>query len=128
MVLDVRNKHYGARCDWDGRRGTDDTAAFEAAAAAASASYKETGKPVEVRIGPSCEVASTVTFGSGVHWIGPGTVYVPRQTKEIFRARNADDVSVAGITIEVLAEDCGPNNADLFRHSLGIDQGRHAGA
>jgi Right handed beta helix region len=111
VVLDVRNKHYGARCDWDGRRGTDDTAAFEAAAAAASASYKGTGKPVEVRIGPSCEVASTVTFGSGVHWIGPGTVYVPRQTKEIFRARNADEVSVFGITIEVLAEDCGPNNA-----------------
>jgi Right handed beta helix region len=110
-AFDVRNKQYGARCDWDGRRGTDDTAAFEAAAAAASASYKETGKPVEVRIGPSCEVASTVTFGSGVHWIGPGTVYVPRQTKEIFRARDADEVSVASITIEVLAQDCGPNNA-----------------
>jgi hypothetical protein len=111
MVLDVRNKHYGAKCDWDGRRGTDDTAAFEAAAAAASASYRETGEPVEVRIGPSCEVATTVTFGSGVHWIGPGTVYVPRQIKEIFRARNADEVSLVGITIEVLAEDCGPNNA-----------------
>jgi hypothetical protein len=56
-------------------------------------------------------VASTVTFGSGVHWIGPGTVYVPLQTKEIFRARNADEVSLVGITIEVLAENCGSNNA-----------------
>ena len=112
VTLDVRNNHYGAKCDWDGRRGTDDTAAFAAAAAAASASYKETGEPVEVRIGPSCEVASTVTFGSGVHWIGPGTVYVPLQTKEIFHARNADEVSLVGITIEVLAENCGSNNAD----------------
>ncbi len=110
-VVDVRQPPYGARCDWDGQKGTDDTAAFVAAAAAASDSYRETGRPVEVRLGRSCEVASTVTFGSGVHWVGPGTVYVPNQSKQIFQARDADEVSVAGITIEVLAESCGINNA-----------------
>ncbi len=111
IVLDVRKPPYGAKCDWDGKRGTDDTAAFEAAAAAASARYRKTGRPVEVRVGTSCEVASTVTFGSGVHWTGPGTVYVPNQTRQVFLARNADDVSVVGITIEVLGQDCGANNA-----------------
>ena len=111
IVVDVRRAPYGAKCDWDGKRGTDDTAAFEAAAAAASASYRKTGRPVEVRVGTSCEVASTVTFGSGVHWTGPGTVYVPNQTRQIFLARNADEVSVVGITIEVLGQNCGANNA-----------------
>jgi hypothetical protein len=110
-VVDVRQSPYGAKCDWDGQRGTDDTAAFTAAAAAASARYRETGSPVDVRVGTSCELASTVTFGSGVHWVGPGTVYVPNQRKQIFQAQNADEVSVEGITIEVLAESCGTNNA-----------------
>jgi Right handed beta helix region len=111
IVVDVRRAPYGAKCDWDGKRGTDDTAAFEAAAAAASDSYRKTGRPVEVRVGTSCEVASTVTFGSGVHWTGPGTVYVPDQTRQVFLARNADEVSVEGITIEVLGQDCGTNKA-----------------
>jgi hypothetical protein len=110
-VVDVRQPPYGAKCDWDGKRGTDDTAAFEVAAAAASAGYRKTGKPVEVRVGTSCEIASTVSFGSGVHWTGPGTIYVPNQTRQVFLARNADDVSVADITIEVLDQNCGANNA-----------------
>jgi hypothetical protein len=111
QVIDVRQAPYGAKCDWDGKKGTDDTAAFAAAAAAASARYRETGSPVDVRVGTSCELASTVTFGNGVHWVGPGTVYVPNQRKQIFQAQNADEVSVEGITIEVLAESCGSNNA-----------------
>ncbi len=111
IVVDVRQTPYGAKCDWDGKKGTDDTAAFAAAAAAASASYRKSGRPVEVRVGTSCEVASTVTFGSGVHWTGPGTVYVPNQTRQVFLARNADEVSVVGITIEVLGQNCGSNNA-----------------
>jgi hypothetical protein len=111
QVVDVRQAPYGAKCDWDGKQGTDDTAAFAAAAAAASAKYRETGRPVDVRLGASCELTSTVTFGSGVHWVGPGTVYVPNQRKQIFQAQNADEVSVEGITIEVLAESCGSNNA-----------------
>jgi hypothetical protein len=111
VVVDVRRAPYGAKCDWDGKRGTDDTAAFKAAAAAASTSYRKTGRPVEVRVGTSCEVVSTVTFGSGVHWTGPGTVYVPNQTRQVFLARNADEVSVVGITIEVLGQNCGANNA-----------------
>jgi hypothetical protein len=111
IVVDVRRAPYGAKCDWDGKRGTDDTAAFEAAATAASASYRKTGRPVVVRVGTACEVASTVIFGSGVHWTGPGTVYVPNQTRQILLARNADEVSVVGITIEVLGQNCGANNA-----------------
>jgi hypothetical protein len=111
QVVDVRQAPYGAKCDWDGQKGTDDTAAFTAAAAAASARYRETGTPVDVRIGTSCELASTVTFGSGVHWVGPGTIYVPNQRKQVLQAQNADEVSVEGITIEVLTESCGSNNA-----------------
>jgi hypothetical protein len=110
-MLDVRRSPFSAKCDWDGKRGTDDTAAFEAAATSASAIYKKTGTPVEVHLGRACEVASTVIFGSGVHWTGPGTVYVPNQTGQVFLARNADEVSVVGITIEVLGQNCGANNA-----------------
>lgn len=111
QVIDVRQAPYRAKCDWDGKKGTDDTAAFAAAAAAASGRYRATGSPVDVRVGTSCELASTVTFGSGVHWVGPGTVYVPNQRRQIFQAQNADEVSVEGISIEVLAESCGSNNA-----------------
>jgi hypothetical protein len=111
QTMDVRDPRFGARCDWNGRSGTDDTAAFHAAAAAASAVYQRTGKTVNLRIGKACQISSTVYFGSGVHWEGPGTLYVPLQRDGILRARNADDVAVSGIAIEVLDQACGKNNA-----------------
>lgn len=111
QTLDVRQAPFGARCDWNGNSGTDDTAAFRAAAAAASATYQRTGKAVQIHIGKACELSSTVVFGSGVHWVGPGTIYVPVQKQGVLRAQNADDVAVSGITIEVLDQACGSNNA-----------------
>ena len=111
-TLDVREPPFNAKCDWDGDRGTDDTSAFTATAAAASIIYRQHGKPVDVRIGPACKLSSTVVFGSGVHWVGPGTIYVPLQKQGVLRAQNADDVSVSGLTIDVLNQGCGSNKAE----------------
>ena len=69
--LDVRRSPFNAKCDWNGKTGTDDTLAFTAAAATASQVYFHTGKPVDLHIGPACKLSSTVVFGSGVHWVGP---------------------------------------------------------
>jgi hypothetical protein len=111
QIIDVRQAPFGARCDWNGNTGSDDTAAFRAAAAAASATYQRTGKAVKIHIGQACELSSTIIFGSGVHWVGPGTIYVPVQKQGVLRAQNADDVAVSGITIDVLEQACGNNNA-----------------
>jgi len=111
VSIDVREERFGAKCDWVDGRGTNDTPAFLKAAEAASKSYRETGRAVEVHIGDACKLASVVRFGSGVHWIGPGTLFVPHQTEPVLLAQDADDVAVTGLGIVVVSQDCGTNNA-----------------
>jgi hypothetical protein len=126
--IDVSKLPYGAKCDWNGKTGTDNTAAFQAAASAANAKYIATGKPVSVHVPENCEVVGRVTFGSGVHWIGPGSVIVPNQSFQTFYARNADDVSIEGLTFDVLSNKCG-NKAEcaaIFWGSTADDNKAHS--
>src|SRR5271170_3430692 len=82
-------KTYGAVCDGV----TNDTAKFQAAATAAATSYATTGSPVTVTYTGNCVIAGTVSYGSGVHWRGNGTITVPvGKANPTFQAVNADDV------------------------------------
>lgn len=98
--LEVRR--FGAHCDWNGATGTDDTAAFQAAASAAAKAYRESGTPQTVTFRGECVVNGEVAYGSGVHWLGQGTIIVPRQTGFTLHAVNADDVAWDQVNITVL--------------------------
>ncbi len=108
---------YGAKCNWNGSTGTDDTAAFQAGSNAASASYAITGIPVTITIPYGCTLGTssghtTITVGSGVHWQGPGSIFVPVQsTNELFLSLSTNDVSFEGLTITMVsnASGCGPS-------------------
>ena len=110
-IIDVREERFGAKCDWINGQGTDDTNAFKKAAQAASTLYRITARAVQIHMGGGCRVDSTVRFGSGVHWVGPGTLIVPRQTAAVLLAEDADEVEVSGLTIKVVEQNCGANNA-----------------
>jgi hypothetical protein len=94
---------YGAACNWSGTSGTDDTAAFQAAAAAANKTYAATGQPVKIYFSGNCLVNGLVSYGSGVWWEGlGGTITVSSQTGYTFQAVNADDVGWDNMVINVL--------------------------
>jgi hypothetical protein len=99
-LLDVGQ--FGAHCDWNGATGTDDTAAFQAAAAASAEAYKTSGVAQTVTFHGECVVAGEVAYGSGVHWLGQGTIIVPHQTGFTFHAVNADDVAWDHVKIRVI--------------------------
>lgn len=96
---------YGAKCNWNGSTGTDDTSAFQAAATAATNLYNSSGATVALQLptGKSCVVGGTVTVGSGVHFVGPGTIVVPSQTGGTLLFQNADNVAVEGLTFDVIS-------------------------
>jgi len=94
--------HFGARCDWNGSAGTDDTTAFQAAATAAATAYQSTHRAQIVTFSGNCVVAGEVNYGSGVHWLGQGTIIVPRQTGFTLHAVNADDVAWDHVNITVI--------------------------
>jgi hypothetical protein len=108
---------YGAKCNWNGSAGTDDTTAFQAASNAASASYAVNGLPVTITVPYGCTLGTssghtTITVGSGVHWQGPGAIFVPVQsTNELFLTLSTNDVSFEGLTITMVsnASGCGPS-------------------
>jgi len=85
--------NYGAKCNWNGTSGTDDTAAFQAASTAGSNLYSVNGSVASVLlpVGQSCVVGGTVTIGSGVLFEGPGTIVVPNQTGSTLQFQNADN-------------------------------------
>jgi hypothetical protein len=101
---------YGAKCD-----GVhDDTTPFQNAANAAHNLYVASGIPVTVKVPSNCVIAGTVTFGSGVHWSGPGQIIVPNQSTPsahpTFLMNNADNVAVEGIEFKITTP-CSGNNA-----------------
>lgn len=98
--LDVRQ--FGARCDWDGTQGSDDTRAFQTAATHAAKAYETNGGVQTVTFRGNCVVSGEVTFGSGVHWLGQGRIIVPRQKGFTLHAVNADDVAWDHVHIKVL--------------------------
>jgi hypothetical protein len=101
--LSVTN--YGAKCNWNGSTGTDDTAAFQAAATAASNLYSVNGSTASVLLpaAQSCVVGGTVTIGSGVLFEGPGTIVVPgTQMGPVLQFQNADKSGVENLTINIL--------------------------
>jgi hypothetical protein len=113
---------YGAKCNWNGSTGTDDSVAFQAASNAASASYAGNGIPVTITVPNGCTLGTssghtTITVGSGVHWQGPGSIFVPMQsTNELFLTLSTNDVSFEGLTITMVSNTsgCGPSqNNDL---------------
>lgn len=89
-VLSVSS--YGAKCDGS----PDDTAAFQAAAAAAHALYSQSPSlgPVTVTFAGNCVINGNVTVLSGVHWRGYGLILVtsPQQVLPTFYAKTADEV------------------------------------
>lgn len=96
---------YGAKCNWNGSVGTDDTAAFNSAAAAANKSYIASGAPATLRLvaGRSCMVAGTVTIGSGVILEGPGKIVVPgTQSGPVLQFQNSDQSGVENAAIDIL--------------------------
>ena len=93
---------FGARCDWNEGRGTDDTAAFQAAADAAAKAYAASGVAQTVTFRGECVVSGEVTISSGVHWMGHGTIIVPHQKGFTLHAVNADDVAWDHVNIKVL--------------------------
>ena len=103
---DVRD--YGACCNSSVTTGTgvDDTIAFQSAAIAATALFRSTGVPVELHVPNGCKITGSITYGSGVHWRGPGSIVVPSQhAAPILVAVDADDVSVDDLTVTVLGHD-----------------------
>ena len=108
---------YGAKCNWNGSTGTDDSAAFQAASNAASASYASNGVPVTITVPNGCTLGTssghtTISVGSGVHWQGPGSIFVPMQsTNELFLTLSTNDVSFEGLTITMVSNTsgCGPS-------------------
>lgn len=107
---------YGAKCDGNTNTGsgTNDTAAFQAAANAANNLYMTTGSPVTVQLptGQSCVVNGTVIIGSGVQFQGPGTIIVVNQSGGTLLFQDANDVGVENITINVISGP-GGNDANL---------------
>jgi hypothetical protein len=96
---------FGARCDWNGSTGTDDTAAFNAAALAANKAYVATGAPIRIQLVPdrACLIAGTVTIGSGVVVAGPGAIVVAgSQSGAVLQFQNADQAGVEDATINIL--------------------------
>lgn len=98
--FDVRQ--FGAKCDWNGARGSDDTGAFQAAAAEAAKAYTRSGVAKTVTFHGECVVNGQVVYGSGVHWFGQGTIIVPRQTGFTLHAVNADDAAWDHVNITVI--------------------------
>ena len=106
---------YGAKCD--GR--TDDTAAFQAAAKAASSSYSSTPahSPATVTYAGTCVINGSIWVQSGVHWQGHGEIKVASQPTSpppgvgrltpsvypTFFAINADNVEWDNVDIAVEA-------------------------
>ncbi len=107
---------YGAACNSNATTGggTDDTAAFTKAAAAAHDAYVARDAPQTVTLpsGSPCRIDGTVTIGSGVVFEGPGTIIVPVQKVTTLLFQNADDSGVEKLTIKVLSGP-GGNNAAL---------------
>ena len=93
---------FGAKCNWSGSTGTDDTAAFQTAATAAANAYRSTGRAQTVSFPNGCVVGGEITYGSGVHWLGHGTIIVPHQIGHTFYAVNADDTAWDSVNITVL--------------------------
>lgn len=114
-IAQISVNSFGAKCDWDGSNGTDDTAAFNSAAAAAGKSYIATGALASILLipGRSCLIAGTVTLGSGVIVDGPGTLVVPgTQAGPVLQFINADQSGVQNVTIDIL-NTTKLNNPDL---------------
>jgi hypothetical protein len=105
---------YGAKCNWNGTTGTDDTAAFQSAATAASHLYGVNGSVARVLLpmGQSCVVGGTVTIGSGVLFEGPGSIVVPAQTGSTLQFQNADKAGVENLLLKIISGP-GGNNAAL---------------
>jgi len=120
---------YGAACNWNGKTGTDDTAAFQKAADAATATYAKSGKPVEIEFSGNCEITGTVTNGSGVHWRGAGKIVVPHEAGSVFVARDASDVSWDNVEIDVVSNigRSGPDISGILYISTPKDTAAHSG-
>lgn len=93
---------FGAKCDWNGSTGTDDTAAFQAAADAAANAYKSSRRAQTIALPDGCVVGGEITYGSGVRWHGHGAIIVPRQIGHTFYAVNANDVAWDNVNITIL--------------------------
>jgi len=111
---------YGAACNSNANTGggTDDTAAFTSAAAAAHAAYVTNGSPqiVVLPAGSPCRINSavggTAGIGSGVVFEGPGTIVVPTQSGATLSFFDADNSGVENLTLKILSGP-GGNNAAL---------------
>jgi hypothetical protein len=113
---------YGAACDGL----TDDTAAFQKAAAEASRIFIATKSPASIVYVRTCVVEGTVNVSSGVHWVGGGTIIVPKQIGPTFYVTDANDVAFTGNTISVV--DSGPDspyNAAIAWFSTASDSAGH---
>jgi len=117
---------FGAACNWNGSSGTDDTVAFEAAATAAANAYAKIGAAQTVIFPNGCVVGGTVRYGSGVHWVGNGMIYVPKQTGPTLNAVSADDVAWDNVNITVLSSGAdSPYNAAILWSSSSADFSAH---
>jgi hypothetical protein len=106
---------FGAKCDWNGTKGSDDTSAFQSAVEKAGSTYASTGSTVTVQVpaGKSCVIAGKVTIGSGVEMTGPGTIIVPYQRGgSTLLFQNADNAGAHDLTLKVIAGP-GGNDANL---------------
>jgi hypothetical protein len=128
-IAQISVSSFGAKCDWNGANGTDDTAAFNSAAAAANKAYVASGAPSSVLLVPgrSCLIAGTVTLSSGVVVDGAGTLVVPgAQSGPVLQFLNADQSGVQNVTIDIL-NTTKLNNPDLAA-ILWIDTKSDSGA
>jgi Periplasmic copper-binding protein (NosD) len=117
---------YGAKCNGS----TDDTAAFQSAASAAASSYTSTGSPVTITYAGNCVVNGSVSYGSGVHWRGYGTVSVltTQAASPTFYATNADDVEWDHVEINIATPYNGSNPyaAGIGWFSSSTDSSQHS--
>lgn len=112
----------GYHCNWNGTSGTDDSAAFSAATAAAGALYTATGTPIKVTYPKNCTLGTsggntTINIPSGVTVDGSGgSIFVPAGTTvPLFESISAGETAFNNnnITYVTNLTACGPtmNNA-----------------
>lgn len=114
---------FGAVCNGV----ADETATFQAAANWAQSVYAATGNPATVTFSGTCPISGVVSYGSGVHWQGNGTVLVPTQTGFTFQAVNADNVAWDNVDITVNTSDGGDNAAHSAIYYTATDSAAHSG-